>query len=465
MAYDNGVISKPISTTDVCSVIGSDNHDVGALCVHENLNANSKHKPMRYTTLSELTTQQKISVNWGYHIPSLARVDQIVPSMINEESGSSSVITDWIPSNEGETSANDYVYIHYGWWYQRPKGGSTNPYRMGDFNGYNHNTVFFVGCELSPNDTEIQNGFYVDLKGEINIDDPNDVGTSDFSRLSNKVLLVGALASNDSNPTNMRFKTGPATLPSGTTSYRMVVFSDEDITRLFYNGTGNYNLYYMLVERPTDQSIYVDGYYLPMSNLYKNSQETEYGRVYYRINEYTTNIGTVAMLTTKTQAMTLPCQILPVHYTYIAVRPTDPYEGFAFTSTLGSYTLAANGRMMIYGNLKITNNSGSSQYFSTITVYIQASAFGGQTGNIYTSNYYEVSYTVNATIANNGSLWLAGSASTTENIVNFSEQQFRPNPNGDSTFVNPSASVSSRNRINTNDEWTYFVQCNIPITQ
>ena len=57
MAYDSTTktITKPVNTSDVCSAIGEDKHRIGYLCVNENVNPQSKHKPMRHSTLAELT--------------------------------------------------------------------------------------------------------------------------------------------------------------------------------------------------------------------------------------------------------------------------------------------------------------------------------------------------------------------------------------------------------------------------
>lgn len=456
MAHSDGLITKPVNTTDVCSTIGEDKHRIGYLCVSENVNPQSKHKPMRHSTLAELTNEQKISKNWGYHIPDTLRLANIVSLIQAEDKGQTITESSWIPT----TSDEPYVYLHYGWWYEKPQGGATSPYRLGDFNGYKHDTPFFIGVEYNLNSNEIQHGFYASLNGEINVDDPNDVQTSDFSRLSNKVLMVGALPSNSSDYTAMKFKTGPAVMPDGTTTYRTVVLSDEDVLKMFGASSGNFNLYFFLVERPSDQSIIRNGYYLPMSNLYMVSAADNYGRSYYSINEYVDNVGTIAELGTKSQAMTLPIPSAAVHYTYIPVRPTDPYSGYRLTAT-GSITIASNGRVTVVGAITITNNTGASVTINKATIlsnlYIQVSAYGASTGNLYTSEIYQITATTTGTLTlANG---VSGSLISSTTLVQFTESQFMPSPNGDSSFINPSAGIFTRNRINAGDEWTYFNKC------
>lgn len=455
MAYSNGIVTKPVNTSDVCSAIGEDKHRIGFLCTHINVNPHSKHKPMRHSTLAELTNTQKISVNWGYHIPNVLRMDIVVAQMQKEDNGETVTETSWKPT----TSDEPYVYLHYGWWYEKPQGGTSSPYRLGDFNGYKHDTPFFVGVEFNLNSSEIQSGFYATLKGEINVDNQGDVGTSDFSRLSNKVLMVGALPSNSSDYTAMKFKTGPAVMPDGTTNYRTVVFSDEDVLKMFGITSGNFNLYFFLVERPSDQSIMRDGYYLPMSNLYTVQAADNYARAYYSINEYVKNIGTIAMLSTKTQAMTLPIPSAAVHYTYHVDRPTDPMPNVGFSAT-GSVTVG-NGRVMVVGTINLINNTGATDTFykqeTLSALYIGVSAYGATTGNLYMSKMYPISATATGSITlRNGESGVLISSAT---LVQTTDSQFLPNPSGDSSFINPSAAIYTRNKIGTFDEWTYFNKC------
>ena len=131
MAYDNGIVTKPVNTSDVCSAIGEDKHRIGYLCVSGNINIYSKHKPMRFATLSELTTANKKSAKFGYRIPTRVQGTTIMNYFI-----ASSAPSAWTPSS----SDAPYVLMKNGWWYERPQGGETSPYRLGDFNGYNHNT-------------------------------------------------------------------------------------------------------------------------------------------------------------------------------------------------------------------------------------------------------------------------------------------------------------------------------------
>ena len=112
MAYSNGIVTKPVNTSDVCSAIGEDKHRIGYLCVSGNVNPHSKHKPMRYNTLSELTNGQKISIDWGYHIPIIRELRVMLAQMLYDEHNMTVSDTAWNPT----TSEQPFVYLHAGWW-------------------------------------------------------------------------------------------------------------------------------------------------------------------------------------------------------------------------------------------------------------------------------------------------------------------------------------------------------------
>lgn len=97
-----------ISTTLVANELQTSSHDVGTLCTHKNINMWSKWKPINVNATT-LTDQILIDNDYGIIAPE--------PESIIER-------------------AMDKV-----WEYDRPKGGSTSPYRLGDFRGYDHDAV------------------------------------------------------------------------------------------------------------------------------------------------------------------------------------------------------------------------------------------------------------------------------------------------------------------------------------
>lgn len=98
-----------ITTTLVGNTIGLASNDVGTLCSSIKINKWSKHKPVRYTTTSPLTDAQLKDVNYGLNVTSNTNLDS--------------------PTE---------------WTYLRPSGGYAQPYRLGDFRGYNHQARPFL---------------------------------------------------------------------------------------------------------------------------------------------------------------------------------------------------------------------------------------------------------------------------------------------------------------------------------
>lgn len=95
-----------ITTTLVGNTLGSSSRDVGTLCTHPNINKWSKNKPISVNKIEGLTSDDRLGVDYG-----------LVPPATK---------TNYTPVY----SAN--------WVYNKPTGGASSPYRIGDFRGYEH---------------------------------------------------------------------------------------------------------------------------------------------------------------------------------------------------------------------------------------------------------------------------------------------------------------------------------------
>ncbi len=116
MAHSNGLIYVDNTTTpatgvsvyDVQQVLNVSSNDVGTLCVSNNINKYSKYKPVRWNTISQVSLNDLHTLHYGIY------VDADIDISVGEQ--------------------NPY------WQYQRPRGGGySEPYRLADFSGYNHN--------------------------------------------------------------------------------------------------------------------------------------------------------------------------------------------------------------------------------------------------------------------------------------------------------------------------------------
>lgn len=106
---------------------GSATNEVITFFDKENINPYSLEKPMSVkgvsglsSTMIELTEEDKRKCNYGYSMPSNATLIELTSYVRNGV-----VPNTWQNSDLG-----------FGWFYNPPTGGSTDPYRLADFKGY-----------------------------------------------------------------------------------------------------------------------------------------------------------------------------------------------------------------------------------------------------------------------------------------------------------------------------------------
>ena len=94
-----------ITTTLISNTIGTVSNNIGVLCTSNKINKWSKYKPISYSSINNIYTDDSIiqSINYGLSI----------------------------------SASTNYKALSY-WIYIKPTGGSTSPYRLGDFRNYNH---------------------------------------------------------------------------------------------------------------------------------------------------------------------------------------------------------------------------------------------------------------------------------------------------------------------------------------
>ena len=422
MAYDNGIVTKPVNTSDVCSAIGEDKHRVGYLCVSGNINIYSKHKPMRFATLSELTTANKKSAKYGYRIPTSVQGTTIMNYFTAASTPSA-----WTPSS----SDAPYVLMKNGWWYERPQGGETSPYRLGDFNGYNHNTnnrEYF--CRVMQAETLASDGVYYGF----------DVDIVDFSVNPNEGELFGAgeyvlcvaavkIVSGSADLNTVKFKTGPYYL-NGTKQDWIVHFTDEDVNAIFGTTGTRWDLCFMAV--PINSATVTDpdspnvGQVKPYQN-YDSTDTTE--TTYYP--RFTLN------------CIPIPVDKIRVTYDVPPVVITNPYEGLNFTVVGGNIVVVptTNRVTVTLTNLTIQNTlDDRPKTVYTVGIGVIISAYGDSTGILTESDVIslavpETSKRVDANSTAN--LW----DETTTRTIAIDTKTFMPKPGGDSSFSGYTASL------------------------
>lgn len=153
MADITPIISKPLSPTEISEVLRRSQddfgvispaitHDVGTVCVHDNINIWAKYKPMHYATLlplseSQRTDRQGDGEYYGITISARQQIQNI-----------------------------ENVRFQY----NRPQGGSTSPYRLSDFldatqsNGYNHQAKPEFSGQLMSDSIVYDDGYNIQLQ-------------------------------------------------------------------------------------------------------------------------------------------------------------------------------------------------------------------------------------------------------------------------------------------------------------
>ena len=150
-----------ITTTLVGNTIGVASKDVGTLCSSSLINKWSKYKPVIYPVIATtgITDWWKaVDGSCGLSIQEYLNIDNLVAAIIN-----------------GVT-----------WDYNKPTGGSSSPYRLGDFRGYNHNAdiafqSFYVPTTAYNNNVNSSVGATM----IISLGEDNDLAIKDINRIKN----------------------------------------------------------------------------------------------------------------------------------------------------------------------------------------------------------------------------------------------------------------------------------------
>ncbi len=155
MGHSNGQITAPVNTDDVSTVIGVSSHDVGTLCLSENVNKWNKNKPYRGTQPEVKSRTEDNATNetgkflgkrgsvdtagfpcyWGMRYPMNNAVQ-------NSAGGAKSNLLQlcWdVINNKGN---------HPNFEYMKPVAG-TDFFRLDDFVGYHHKGEQFLDAGVS----------------------------------------------------------------------------------------------------------------------------------------------------------------------------------------------------------------------------------------------------------------------------------------------------------------------------
>ena len=179
MAYNSAdhSISDPVSIYDVQQCFGFSYNDIGRLIVNANINKWAKFKPVRWPNVNTADGWDYTNHKWGLGAI-WWKADGLcgMATTVATEFGS--------PTTSGSFS---YKLINgqLGWTYQRPSGGSSQPYRLIDFAQYYGEAIAPYG-EIGATTIHIMNN------GQAQIDwDLIDVESRNLSLSDIKVSING----------------------------------------------------------------------------------------------------------------------------------------------------------------------------------------------------------------------------------------------------------------------------------
>lgn len=122
MAYNNGIVTAPVSINDVQRALGSGNTDLGTLCTDTSINKWAWYKPIKYTKIGMLSENDRKNAFYGLFF----RENTAAKNLLKSSSPTVDMFNAAASSN-------------YEWSYIRPMGGAASPYRLTDFVGETNN--------------------------------------------------------------------------------------------------------------------------------------------------------------------------------------------------------------------------------------------------------------------------------------------------------------------------------------
>lgn len=117
MSNSGGIISAPVTISDVHDVLGESSYDLGTLCMSPKINKWAKYKPVRLNKDFNVTEEERKSMYYGFKN---------------------------VHPYANPFTANKQTYI-----YELPRGNSSEPYRIEDFINYDSNATSPVDVNMS----------------------------------------------------------------------------------------------------------------------------------------------------------------------------------------------------------------------------------------------------------------------------------------------------------------------------
>ena len=157
MSYSNGIVNAPVTVYDIRNAVSHSSGDIGTLIGNGSINKWAKYKPVRNASINTVSGQ------WDY-----SNNKWLSSATWWKGSGNCGLsIQAFTEFGNSLTTPGTFMYKlingQLGWDYQRPGGGSQQPYRYADFAQYNRNAVQPYGDIGATN-------IYINNQGQAQVD-------------------------------------------------------------------------------------------------------------------------------------------------------------------------------------------------------------------------------------------------------------------------------------------------------
>ena len=333
-----------ITTTLVGNTLGLVSRDVGTLCSSSLINKWSKYKPVIYPTISTTGNWWKaVDGNCGLSIPEYSNINNLVTAITN-----------------GVT-----------WNYNKPTGGASSPYRLGDFRGYEHNANipfegFYVPSIAYNNSANSVVGAAISISsGEI-----NSLAITDIDKI--KDWYFGCYMIKSSGSTLYpRYITTANTVSDGTSSVEIPIYGLP---------AGTYYVYPFLCQNPRasldipeSSNIFVafDGITRETVDI-ANNPIVVFIAARWRNDNVNSGVIEMEIGLTNNASASVTLQNCYAAMRYGSKAYQDPYQTGEKSEALGSITIPANSTVTRNLSFSIHNSdstSGWKAWFSTTSPY------------------------------------------------------------------------------------------------
>lgn len=220
-----------ITTSLVGSTLGTTSRNVSTLCKHSNINKWAKGKPIPYATNSGVTDAIRKLANQGFNMNNVTSI------------------------SIGQLFTN--AASNKDWTYTPPTGGTNQPFRLGDFRGYNHSAVQPFNYNSFPTTMETYSNT-CEASFRIVINSGAEIKLTDFAHIENYGSLSNwryAIAYKHSswNNADIRFMYGQS----------ITANTNEIIIEGTFPQTGSYTILPIITKETGTTSDALESIYLP----------------------------------------------------------------------------------------------------------------------------------------------------------------------------------------------------------